>query len=113
MALFTRAVLVFLQPELNGMQVDIFGNNEGAKTIADSPSSASRSKHIDVTLHFIRGLIRTGEVRILQVGTEEQYPDIPPKALWTKKFPVHRAALMSFSCRVSSALSAFILFQVS
>ena len=69
-ALFTRAVLVFLQPELSGMRVDIFVDNEGAKAIADNPSSASRSKHIDVKLHFIRGLIRTGEVRILHVGTE-------------------------------------------
>ena len=47
-ALFTRAVLVFLQPDLTGMRVDIFGDNEGAKAIADNPSSASRSKYIDV-----------------------------------------------------------------
>ena len=57
--LFTKAVLVFLQPELSGMRVDVFGDNEGAKAIADDPSSSSRSKHIDVKLHFIRGLIRT------------------------------------------------------
>ena len=42
-----RAMLVFLQPELTGMRVDIFGDNEGAKAIVDNPSSASRSKHID------------------------------------------------------------------
>ena len=67
-AFFTRAVLVFLQPELSGMRIEIFGDNEGAKAmIADNPSSASRSKHIDVKLHFIRGLIRTGGVRILDV----------------------------------------------
>ena len=63
-ALSTRVILFFLQPELSGMRVDIFGDNEGAKAIADCPSSASRSKHIDVKLHFIRGLIRTGEVRM-------------------------------------------------
>ena len=39
------------------MRLDVFGDNEGAKAIADNPSSASRSKHIDVKLHFIRGLI--------------------------------------------------------
>ena len=44
-ALFTRDVLVFLQTDLTGMRVDIFGDNEGAKTIADNPSSGSRSKH--------------------------------------------------------------------
>ena len=45
--LFTRAVSVFLQPELSGMRIDHFGDNEGSKAIADNnPSSASRSKHI-------------------------------------------------------------------
>ena len=81
-AFFTRAVLVFLQLELSGMRVDIFGDNEGAKAIADyNPSSASRSKHVDVKLHSIRGLICTGEVRILHVGTEEQHADVLTKAL--------------------------------
>ena len=96
-ALFTRAVSVFLQPTLSSMQVDIFGDNEGAKVTADNSSSASRSKHIDVKLHFIRRLIRTGAVRILYVGTEEQHADVLTKALWRKKFMVHFAALMNFS----------------
>ena len=59
-----RAVLVFLQPELTGVKVEIFGDNEGATTIAGYPSSASKSRHIDVKLHFIRGLIYAGEVRV-------------------------------------------------
>ena len=81
-ALFMRAVLVFLQPELTGMRVDVFGNNGGVKAIADNPSSASRSKHIDVKLHFIRGLIRAGEVRVLHVvGTAEQHADMLTKPL--------------------------------
>ena len=79
------------------MRVDIFGDNEGTKAIADNPSSASRSKHIDVKLHFIRGLIRTGGVRLLHVGTEEQHADVLTKALWRNKFMVHRAASMNFS----------------
>ena len=43
-ALFMRAALAFLQPELTGTRVDIFGDNEGAKVIVDNPSSAFRSK---------------------------------------------------------------------
>ena len=112
-ALLTRAVLVSLQRELSGMRVDMFGDNEGAKAIADNPTSASRSKHIDVKLHFIRGLIRTEEVRILQVGTEEQHVDVLTKAPWRKKFMVHRAALMKFSRHVLSAFCASILFHRS
>lgn len=51
--LFMRVVLVFLQPELAGIRVDMFGVNKGAKTITNNPSGASRSKHIDVKLHSV------------------------------------------------------------
>ena len=94
-AIFERAVLIFLQPQLAGMCVDIFGDNEGAMAIANNPSSASRSKQIDVKFHFIRGLVRAGEIRILHVGTEHQQADILTKALLRKKFMVHRAALIN------------------
>ena len=94
-AIFTRAVLTFLEPQLTGMCVDIFGDNEGSRAIASNPSSASRSKHIDVKLHFIRGLVRAGEIQIIHVGTEDQHADILTKALWRKTFVVHRAALMN------------------
>ena len=60
---------MFHQPELRGMRVDIFGDNEGTKAIEDKPSRASRSKRIAAKLHIIRGLIRMGEVRILHIGT--------------------------------------------
>ena len=64
--------MVFFQPELSGMRVDIFVGHEGSKAIADNPSSASRSKYIDVKLQLIWRLIHMGEVIILRVGTEEQ-----------------------------------------
>ena len=80
-AIFERAVLVFLQPQLAGMCVDIFGDNEGAMAITNNPSNASRNKHIDVKFHFIRGLVRAGEIRILYVETEDQHADILTKAL--------------------------------
>ena len=94
---FMRAVLVFLQPGSTRTREEIFRDIEGAKAIADIPSSASRSKHIDVKLHFIRGLIRAGELSIVHVGTEEQHADFLTKPLWRKKSLVHRAALMSLS----------------
>ena len=96
-ALFMRAVLVFLQPDLSGMRIEIFGDNEGAKASVDNSSSASRSKHIDVKLHFIRGLILAGEVSIVHHGMEEQHANVLTKPLWRKKFLVHRAALMNLS----------------
>ena len=96
-ALFRRAVLVSLQPELIGMRVYVFGDSKGAKAIANNPSSASRSKHINVKLHFIRGLVRAGEVRALHVGAAEQHAEMLTKPLWRKKLMLHRAALMNLS----------------
>ena len=95
--LFVRAVLISLQPELAGVRVYVFGDNKGAKAIVDNPSSASRSKHINVNLHFIRGLVRAGEVRVLHMGTKEQHADVLTKPLWRKKFLLHRAALTNIS----------------
>ena len=94
-AIFTWAALTFLQPQLTGMCEAIFGDNEGSKAIASNPSSASRSKHVDVKLHFIRKLVRAGEIQIIHIGTEDRHADILTKALWRKKFVVHRAALMN------------------
>ena len=65
---------------MNDMRVDIFGDNKGAKTIADNASCASRSKLIDVKLHFLRGLVRTQEDVILHI-TKEQLAGILTKAL--------------------------------
>ena len=96
-ALFMGAVLVLLQPELTGMRVVVFGDSDGAKAITDNPSSASRSKYIDVKLHFIRVLSRVGEVRTLHMETAEQHADVPTKPLWRNKFMLHRAALMNLS----------------
>ena len=94
-AIFERAVLFFLQPQLTRMRADIFEHNEGAMAIANNPSSASRSEHIDVKFSFIQELVRAEGIRILHVGTKDKHADILTKALWRKKFIVHRAALMN------------------
>ena len=87
-ALFTRTVLVFLQPR------HLWCDNESSKAAADNPSTASRSKYVDVKPHFIRGLVRDGKIRILHVGTEEQHAHVLTKALWRNTFLVHRVALI-------------------
>lgn len=42
------------------------------KAIADNPNNASRSKHVDLTLYLVSGLIRAGEDSIVHTGTEQQ-----------------------------------------
>ena len=55
--MFVRSVLSFLQPRLvlgRGVEYDIFlyEDNEGAKALAESPLSSSRSKYVDVRWNF-------------------------------------------------------------
>ena len=56
-ALFTKAILNFLQPELASETVDLFEDNQGAIAIAVNPISGGRTKHIDVRYHFMRKLV--------------------------------------------------------
>ena len=79
------------------MRVDNLRDNEGSKAIEENPSSASRNKHVDVKLNFIRELICSEEVKTFHVGTEEKHSDVLTKALWRKKILVDRAALMNLS----------------
>ena len=50
-ALFTKAVLDFLQPELANETIDLFEDNQVANAIAENPISGGRTKHIDVRYH--------------------------------------------------------------
>ena len=56
-ALFTKAVLDFLQPELPSGTIYLFEDNQGAIAIAENPISGGRTKHINVCYHFIRKLM--------------------------------------------------------
>ena len=42
-ALFSRAVLEFVQPQLCGMVFKVFEDNEGAKALAENPLSSART----------------------------------------------------------------------
>ena len=95
-ALLMRAVLFFLQPQLAGMYIDIFGDNQGAMSIANNPSRASRSKRIDMKFHFIQGCA-FGWDSDSTLRNESQHAGILTKALWCKAFVMHRTALMDLA----------------
>ena len=67
-ALFTKAVLDLLQPELANETVDLFEDNQGAIARAESPISGGRTKDIDVRYHFIRELV---ERKVLNIQYTE------------------------------------------
>ena len=67
-ALFTKAVLDFLQPELANETIDLFEDNQGAIAIAENSISGRRTKHIDVRYHFIMELV---ELKVLNIQYTE------------------------------------------
>ena len=96
-ALFSRAVLEFIQPQLCGMVFKVFEDNEGAKVLAENPLSSVRTKHIDVRYHFLREFVKRNEIAIHHVQSKDQHADILPKPLGRDAFSRHRRFLMNLS----------------
>ena len=94
-ALFTKAVLDFLQPELANETIDLFENNQGAIAIAENPISRGRTKHIDVRYHFIRELVERKVLNIQYTESSKQHADILTKPLGLEAFARHRSFLMN------------------
>ena len=94
-ALAIKAVLDFVQPHLSGRAIYMYEDNEGAKALTENPQGFHRSKHIDVRFHFVRGLVRLGQVTTHSVASAEQYADILTKSLGREAFRRHRDFLMN------------------
>ena len=73
----------------------VFEDNQGALQLSKNPVSNSNSKHIDVRHHFLRELIRQGDISVNHVPSEYQYADILTKGLAFDLFAIHRRFLMN------------------
>ena len=93
-ALFTKAVLDFLQPELANETIDLFEDNQGAIAIAENPISGGWTKHIDVRYHFIIELVERKALNIQYTESSNQHADILTKPLGLEAFARHRSFLM-------------------
>ena len=96
-ALFMRAVLSFIAPEMGGASIKVLEDNQGAKALIENPLSSARSKHINMRFHFIRDLFRTGKISVEYVKSAEQRDDIHTKALRRVNFQSHRKHLINLS----------------
>lgn len=59
----------------NGMTVATFGDNQGAIALAKNPHLTERSKHIDISYHYIRDLQERERVDIKYVPTDKMAAD--------------------------------------
>ena len=75
----------------------VFEDNQGAVQLSQNPVSNSNSKHIDVRHHFLRELVRQGDISVDNVPCEYQHADILTKALAFDVFVIHRRFLRNLS----------------
>lgn len=80
-ALFRRAGLSFIAPELTGSSIRALEDNQGAIAPAENHLSSARSKHIDVRLHYYRELLRPRRIAVPYMPALEQHADLLMKAL--------------------------------
>ena len=75
----------------------VFEDNQGALQLSKNPVSNSNSKHIDVRYHFLRELVRQGDIIVNHVPSEYQHADILTKVLALDLFAIHRRFLINLS----------------
>ena len=74
-ALFVNGMLQFLRASRNPRKIDVLEDNEGAIALADNPLSSSRSKHIDVSHHFLRKFAEERMIEVTHVPSEKQHAE--------------------------------------
>nr|GEW55945.1 ribonuclease H-like domain-containing protein [Tanacetum cinerariifolium] len=59
----------------------VYCDNINAVYISANPVQHQRTKHIEIDIHFVRGMVKAGHVRVLHVPSRFQYADIFTKGL--------------------------------
>ena len=95
--LFLRHVWRFMLPGKRMPCFPTFEYNQGEVQLSQNPISNSNSKHIDVRRHFLRELVRQGDISMSHVPSEYQHAGILTKALAFDVFAIHRRFLMNLS----------------
>ena len=64
----------------------LYEDNQGAIEISRNPRFHNRTKHIDVTFHFIRERIASNEIRVVYCPSSDILADIMTKGLTKNRF---------------------------
>ncbi|GJZ05044.1 retrovirus-related pol polyprotein from transposon TNT 1-94 [Tanacetum coccineum] len=77
----------------------MYCDNKSAITLCCNNIQHSRSKHIDIRFHFIKGQVENGVVELYFVNTEYQLADIFTKALGRERieFLINKLGMQSFT----------------
>ena len=75
-----RRILKSLNQKQNG-PILVYCDNVSTIKLSRNPVMHGRSKHIDVRFHFLRDLVKSGDLELVQCSTLEQIADIFTKPL--------------------------------
>ncbi|GKE93415.1 retrotransposon protein, putative, unclassified [Tanacetum coccineum] len=80
-------------------KIPIYCDNKSAISLCCNNVQHSRSKHIDIRFHFIKGQVENGVVELYFVNTEYQLADIFTKALCRERieFLINKVGMRSFT----------------
>ena len=95
--LFLRQGWRFMIPGKGMPCFPVFEDNRGALQLSKNTVSNSNSKHIDVRHHFLRELVRQGDIVVNHVSSEYQHADILTKVLAFDLFAIHPRFLTNLS----------------
>ena len=59
----------------------LFCDNQGAISLTKNPTHHTKTKHVDMQLHFIRDHIEKGTIKVEYCPTEDMLADILTKGL--------------------------------
>lgn len=71
----------------------IWCDNKSAIALAENPVFHGRTKHIEIDIHFLRDLIKKGQVEIKYIPGRRQVANIMTKALPYESFEFHKNKL--------------------
>jgi len=90
--IYLSSILKWLEKEKLGTYLPttppILTDSEAALKLANNPEFHKRTKHIDITYHFIRECIRDNKVIVVHIKTSEQIADGLTKCISSRKHHV-------------------------
>ena len=91
-AVWIRKLLLEIGFAVDGATT-LYEDNNGAIDLSRNPKYHNRTKHIDISYHFTRERVTSGELNIIYCPTENMLADIMTKGLGRPKFEQFRKML--------------------
>lgn len=91
-AIFLRQILKELGISIQDA-TKIFGGDQGAIAFTKNPQFHQRTRHVRIRKHFVRDMVKQGEIQVVYIPTSDMVADIFTEPLGPQLFICHRENL--------------------